>query len=278
VGAKVSADEDGVEDVVDGADDEAAPYGEECGFAPVAVKAEVDGDGSPDEEGTEGGDHGKGGEGKRPEDDSGDTQGPEGEAGENSLYERDGEPTEESGIDGVVDAFEELSRLIFAEGNDGAQSCEGELTVAKEKEEEEEHDDHLGDEVDGVSEDDCGFAAYVGSGGAGGVVDVDGGGEDFDAVGERGMIADVIGEEVLRIGIAEGDDGAESLFAELLREEETGDDDGKDDENEGDGGAESAAANVPGEPVMGNLCDDGQDDGSDDSREEGLEDEGAEDE
>ena len=197
MGAKVSADEDGVEDVVDGADDEAAPYGEECGFAPVAVKAEVDGDGSPDEEGTEGGDHGEGGEGKGPEDNSGDIQGPEGEAGEDALYKRDGESAEKGGIDGVVDALEKLSRLVFAEGDDGAQSCEGELTVAKKEEEEEEHDHHLGDEVDGVAEDDRGFAAYVSCSGAGGVVDVDGGREDFDAVGECGMVANVVAEEVL---------------------------------------------------------------------------------
>jgi len=87
------------------------------------------------------------------------------------------------------------------------------LAVAKEEEEKEEHDDDFGDEVDGVAEDNRCFAAHVGCSGAGGVVDVDGGREGFDAVGQGGMIADVVSDHVLRIGIAEGDDGAEGLFA-----------------------------------------------------------------
>ena len=45
------------------------------------------------------------------------------------------------------------------------------------------------------------FAAEVGGGGAGGVVEVDGGGEGFDAVGEGGMVGDVVGDEVLGVGV-----------------------------------------------------------------------------
>jgi len=60
------------------------------------------------------------------------------------------------------------------------------------------------------------------------------------------MIADVVGDEVLGVGIAEGDDGAESLLAELLREEEAGNDNGKDDEDEADNGAGGAVADVGG--------------------------------
>ena len=45
MGAEVGADEDRVEDVVDGADDGSSPDSEEGGFAPVAGETEVDGDG-----------------------------------------------------------------------------------------------------------------------------------------------------------------------------------------------------------------------------------------
>jgi hypothetical protein len=277
VGAQVSADEDGVEDVVDSADDEAAPDGEEGSFAPVAVEAEIDSDRSPDEKGAEGGDHGEGGEGDGPQENAGNAEHPEGESGEYALYKGDGEAAEEGGVDGVVDAFEQFSGFVFAERNDGAEGRKGELTVAKEKEEEKEHDDELGDEVDRIAENDRCFAADVSSGGAGCVVDVDGGGEGFNAVGECGMVADVVGEQILGIWVAEGDDGAESVLAQLLREEEAGDDDGQDDEDKGDGGAESAVGYAGTEPVVGNFSDDGENDGSDDGGEEGLEDERAED-
>ncbi len=73
-GSKVRTDEDGVEDVIDGADDEASPDDEEGSFAPVAGEAKVDGDGSPDEKGAEGGDHGAGSEGECPEDDAGNAE------------------------------------------------------------------------------------------------------------------------------------------------------------------------------------------------------------
>ena len=114
VGAEMAADEDGVEDVVDGADDEPAPYDEESSLAPMAVEAEVGCDRSPDEEGAERGDHGEGGEGGGPEEDAGDAEHPEGEAGENSLYESDGEAAEEGGVDRIVDAIEEFRGLVFA--------------------------------------------------------------------------------------------------------------------------------------------------------------------
>ena len=277
VGAQVAADENGVEDVVDGADDEPTPDDEESSLAPMAVEAEIGGDGSPDEKGSEGGDHGEGGEGGGPEEDAWDAENPEGETSENSLHECDGEATEEGGVDGVVYSVEEFGGLVFAEGDEGAEANECGLAVAKEEEEEEEHDDKLGDEVDGVGEDHCGFSAHIGCGGAGGSVDVDGGGEGFDAVGEGGMVADVVGDEILRVGVAKRDDGFEGVFTEFLREKEAGDDDGENDEDEGDGGAESAVGNAGGEPVVGDFGDDGEDNGSDDGGEEGLEDEGAED-
>ena len=37
----------------------ASPDAEQSGFAPVSAESEVDRDGSPDEEGAEGGDHGE---------------------------------------------------------------------------------------------------------------------------------------------------------------------------------------------------------------------------
>ena len=114
----------------------------------MAVEAKVGGDGSPDEEGAEGGDHGEGGEGGGPEENAGDAEYPEGETGENSLYESDGEAAEEGGVDRVVNAIEEFRGLVFAEGDEGAEANEGDLAVAKEEEEKEEHDDKFGDEVD----------------------------------------------------------------------------------------------------------------------------------
>ena len=71
---------------------------------------------------------------------------------------------------------------------------------------------------------------------------------------------------------------SECLFAEFLREEERGNDDGEDDGDERDGGAEGWISDFGGEPVVGALRDHGEDDGSDDGGEEGPEDEGAEDE
>ena len=153
VGAQVRADQDGVEDVVDGANDDASPDGEECGLSPMAVEAEVDGDWSPDEEGTEGGDHREGHEGEGPEDDAGDSEDPEGEAGEEALNGSDCQATEGGGQDGVADAFYEFVGLVFAEGQESAQACEGDGAVAKEEEEQEEHDDELGDDADGVAEE-----------------------------------------------------------------------------------------------------------------------------
>jgi len=114
VGAQVGAYEDGIKDVVDRADDETAPGGEEGGLTPVAVEAEVDGDRPPDKEGSKGRNHGERGEGDRPEDDTGDAESPEGESGENTLYERDDEATKEGGVDGVVDSIEEFGGLVLA--------------------------------------------------------------------------------------------------------------------------------------------------------------------
>ena len=94
----------------------ASPDGEEGGFSPVAAKAEVDRDGSPDEEGAEGGDHGADGEGEGPEDDAGNTQDPEGEASEHALYGGDGEAAKRGGEDGIADSVEEFGALVCRGG------------------------------------------------------------------------------------------------------------------------------------------------------------------
>ena len=183
VGAQVSADEDRIEDVVDGADDEATPDGEERGLTPVAVEAEVDGDGSPDEEGTEGWDHGEGHQREGPEDDTGNSEGPEGKAGEEALNSGDGESAEGGCEDGVADTFKELVGFVFAQGKKSVQRGDGEGAVAKEEEEQKEHDDELGDEADGVAEERAEFSSEEAAGGAGCVVDVDGVREGFEARG-----------------------------------------------------------------------------------------------
>jgi len=78
--------------------------------------------------------------------------------------------------------------------------------------------------------------------------------------------------------VAEGVDGAERLFPELLGEEECRDDDGKDDSDERYCGAEGAASDLRRQPVIGALGDDRKDDGSDDGGEERVEEESADDE
>jgi hypothetical protein len=276
VGAQVGADEDGVEDVVDGADDDCSPKAEEGGFAPVAVEAEVDRDGSPDEEGAEGGDHGAGGEGEGPENDAGNSEDPEGKAGEDSLYGGDGEAAERGGQNGVADSVEEFRALVFVEGKERTEGGDGECAVAEEEEEEEEHDDELGNDADGVAEEAGEISSDVTGGAAGDVVDVDGAGEVFDAGGESGTIGNEAADPVLMGAVAEGVDGGECLFAEFLREEECGDDDREDDQNKGDCGAEGAVFDLRGQPVIGALGDDGEDDGTDDGGEEWLEEESAE--
>ena len=118
MGAQVGADEDRVEDVIDGADDECSPEAEEGGFSPMAGEAEVDRYRSPDEEGAEGGDHGAGGEGEGPEDDARNSEDPEGEAGEDALYGGHGEAAERCGEDRVADPGEEFRALVFVEGKE----------------------------------------------------------------------------------------------------------------------------------------------------------------
>jgi hypothetical protein len=278
VGAQVGADEDGVEDVVDGADDDCSPDRKEGGFAPVAGEAEVDCYWSPDEEGAEGGDHGAGGEGEGPENDAWNSEDPEGKAGEDALYGGDGEAAERCGEDGVAYSVEEFSALVFLEGKECAKGGESESAVAEEEEEEEEHDHELGDDADRVAEETGEISSEVSGDAAGSVVDVDGAGEVLDAIGERGTVGDETGDLFLMGAVAEGVDCVERLFAQLLGEEERGDDDGENDEDESDGGAEGAVCNSGGQPVIGALGDDREDDGRDDGGDEWLEEQSAEDE
>ena len=118
MGCACGADQDRVEDVVDGADDERSPDAEQSSFAPVTGEAEVDRHRSPDEEGAEGGDHGAGGEGEGPEDDTGNSEDPEGEAGEDALDGGDGETAEGCSEDGVAYSVEEFRTLVFVEGEE----------------------------------------------------------------------------------------------------------------------------------------------------------------
>ena len=117
----VRADEDWVEDVVDGADDKSSPDSEQSCFAPVAGQAEVDRDGSPDEEGAKSWDHGAGCEGEGPEDDAGNSEDPEGEASEQALYGGDGEAAKRGGEDGIADSVKEFGALVFVEGKECAK-------------------------------------------------------------------------------------------------------------------------------------------------------------
>src|SRR5690242_14522934 len=58
VAAQAGANQNGIEEVVDGADDDASPDCEQQSFSPMAGDAEIDGDGAPDQESAEGRNHG----------------------------------------------------------------------------------------------------------------------------------------------------------------------------------------------------------------------------
>ena len=135
--------------------------------------AEVEGDGRPYEDGSEGGDEGHDGGGEGPEYGSGNAERPVGEAGEDALNGGDDEAAEGGGVDGVVEAVEEFGGFVFAEGQERAQEGEGLCAVAKEEEEDEEHDDELCEGVDGAAEEAAEMLSEVGCGDAGSVVGVD---------------------------------------------------------------------------------------------------------
>jgi hypothetical protein len=167
---------------------------------------------------------------------------------------------------------------MVAERKDGAQGVEGEVAIAEEEEEQEEHDDKLGDDADGVPEESGQVSADIGCSTAGGVVDIDGAGEGFDAGGELGTVGDEAGEPFLVGSGAKGVDGVVGLFADLLGEEEGGDNYGEGDKNERNGGAEGRIFDLCGEPVVRMPGYDSEDDSSGDGGKEGLEEESADDE
>ncbi len=74
----------GIEKVVDQADEATSPDGEQGGLEPVAGEAEIEGDGSPDQDGSEGGDHGHDSGEDGPEQRVGDAEDPIGQASERS--------------------------------------------------------------------------------------------------------------------------------------------------------------------------------------------------
>ena len=78
--------------------------------------------------------------------------------------------------------------------------------------------------------------------------------------------------------VAKGGDCRERLLTELLREEEGGDDDGKDDKDDCDCGADGAIFDSGCEPVEGTPGDDGEDDGPYDGGGEWAKDKSGEDE
>ena len=244
MGSDAGADEDGVEDVVDGADDDATPDGEDGGLAPVAVEAEVDGDYSPDKDCADGGDQGEDCGGEGPEDDAGNSEDPIGEAGEDALNGGDGEAAERGGFDGVVDAGKKFGGFVVSEGQEGSGEGEGQVAVAEEEEEDEEQKDELGDDDDGVSENLEEMASDEGGGVFDGVVDVDGVGDGLDAGGEVGVTGEEGEEALVTCIMAEGVDCVDRLIDDLLREQDAGENDRDDHDEEGDNGAEVAVPDL----------------------------------
>ena len=70
---------------------------------------------------------------------------PEGESGENALKSGDSQPPESSGIDGIADSRKQFAALIVAKGQQRAKEGQSERPVAKEEEEDKEHDHKLRD-------------------------------------------------------------------------------------------------------------------------------------
>ncbi len=97
------------------------------------------------------------------------------------------------------------------------------------------------------------IASNIGCCAAGGVVEVDGTDEGFNAFGKYGTVGDEVADFVLMSSVAEGIDGGERLFAQFLREEEGRNDDCEDDDDERYGGAEGWAFDFGAEPVVGPL-------------------------
>src|SRR6185312_15397033 len=96
----------------------------------------------------------------------------------------------------------------------------------------EEHDDDLRDDPEGVAEQTGYLAAQILADGLGRAVEIDGVGDGLDARGDGGMVADEFAEFLLVTVVAHSVDGGDGLLADVLHEEEAGDDDGEDDEDE----------------------------------------------
>lgn len=120
------------------------------------------------------------------------------------------------------------------------------------------------------------MASEEGGGGFDRLVYVDGVGDGLDAGGDVGMASEEVVETFVVCVVAEDVDGVDSLLDNLLPEQDAGQDDRDDHDDEGNGGADVAVLDLCGEPVVGMLGCDGEDNGSDDGGEKRLEDKSAE--
>ena len=276
--AKPRTDQHGVEEVVDEADDSSSPDCEESGFAPVAVEAEVERDGDPDEEGSEGGNHRQDSGEDGPEEMVGDAENPVGETSESALNAGDGETSKGGCVDCVSDAFDQSIGLSGPERKERANEGDGELAVAEEKEEDEEHDDDLRDRSEGTSDEAGEPAPDEGGDGPRRVLRIERVGDGVDPHGEGGMVVEVGSDFLLRGVAAKRGDDVDRLLGEVVREEVDRRDDDDQDKYECQSGAGIAIADLCREPLVRSMADDGEDGCSDQGREERQKDKRADDE
>ncbi len=145
------------------------------------------------------------------------------------MYCRDDEAAKCRREDGVADPVHQLRRLIFVERKHRAQGGESEGAVAEQKEQQEQHDDELRDDADGVCRGDPQDAIrdipsllerYCQHHGAG---------DALDPRSQAWAIGDEAGYLFMVDPAAEIVDGGDRLSAQLLREEEGRDDDSQRD-------------------------------------------------
>jgi hypothetical protein len=122
----------------------------------------------------------------------------------------------------------------------GTKEGERKGAVSEKKEENEEHDHKLGNGPERVSEDAGKIAPYICADALDGMARVDGVGDCFDSGGDGGMTAKELAELLLGRVIAQGMDGVNGLPADVLREEEAGDNDGQYGKNKGKRGGSGA--------------------------------------
>ena len=262
------AHHDRVEEVVDRADDGPSPDGEHGCLDPVTAEADEEGDGSPDEDGAEGGNHGHHCCQDSPEKGIGNAKQPVGKTPENSLNSGDGHAAERGRHDSSAQPFQQHFGVAVVQREKRTDESTGESAVAIKEEEDEEHDHDLRDGPDGVSDDAGELGTKEAGDGLRGLLLVDVAGEGEDASGQSRVSREVVRDLLLRgVGAEAGNDSGD-LLSDALGEKEGRDDKAEQNQDNRDERAEIRPPDLCCEPSIGALSDDGDHDCADDGGEE----------